>query len=55
MKASDLADMNPLTTAPPIVLEALKVQELAHKALQQARSAKRKASLGCTGCSAYAA
>lgn len=42
MKASEWADMNPLTTAPPIVLEALKVQELAHKALQQARSAKKE-------------
>jgi hypothetical protein len=41
MKASEWAYMNPLTTAPPIVLEALKVQELAHKALQQGLRKKK--------------
>ena len=40
MKASEWANMDPLPTAPPIVLEALRVQELADKALEQARSAK---------------
>lgn len=40
MKASEWANMDPLPTAPPFVLEALRVRELADKALQQASSAK---------------